>query len=273
MAYKKRMDLHTHTDNSPDGHHSPMYMCESAELKGLRAIAFTDHCEVDSYYKDHYDRACYQSYFEMVKARSAFMGKLIVAAGIELGQPGYDTKLADEILAARDYDVVIGSVHNLRDREDFYFMDYTGKTAADMDPLLEEYFKELHTMAQWGNFDIFAHLTYPLRYIVGENHIPVNLKKYDDIIQETLKLVAEKGIALEINTSGLRQPIGQTLPTLEYVKRFKDLGGEYITIGSDSHFAEDVGKGIEEGMALAAEAGYTHTVLFQKRIAVPIPIE
>lgn len=273
MAYKKLMDLHTHTDNSPDGHHSPMYMCESAQLKGLRAIAFTDHCEVDSYYKDHYDRACYQTYFEMVKARSAFCGRLIVAAGIELGQPAYDTDLADKILASREYDVVIGSVHNLRNREDFYFMDYSNVTHDEIDSMLEEYFKELYTMAQWGNFDIFAHLTYPLRYIVGENNIAVDMKKYDDIIEETLRTVAEKGIALEINTSGLRQPIGETLPTLPYVKRFKELGGENITIGSDSHYASDVGAGIEDGMALAAEAGFTHTVLYQRRIAVPIPIE
>ena len=112
--YKKRMDMHTHTDNSPDGNHSTMYLCECAEQTGLRAIAFTDHCEVDAYYKDHYDRAAFQAYFEVVKARSVFRGRLIVAAGIELGQPAYDPALAEQILSKFDYDVVIGSVHNLR---------------------------------------------------------------------------------------------------------------------------------------------------------------
>lgn len=121
--YKKRMDMHTHTDNSPDGNHSTMYLCECAEQTGLRAIAFTDHCEVDAYYKDHYDRAAFQAYFEVVKARSVFRGRLIVAAGIELGQPAYDPALAEQILSKFDYDVVIGSVHNLRGRKDFYFME------------------------------------------------------------------------------------------------------------------------------------------------------
>lgn len=144
--YKKRMDMHTHTDNSPDGNHSTMYLCECAEQTGLRAIAFTDHCEVDAYYKDHYDRAAFQAYFEVVKARSVFRGRLIVAAGIELGQPAYDPALAEQILSKFDYDVVIGSVHNLRGRKDFYFMEYDGFTDSDLDAMVEEYLKELLTM-------------------------------------------------------------------------------------------------------------------------------
>ena len=165
--YKKRMDMHTHTDNSPDGNHSTMYLCECAEQTGLRAIAFTDHCEVDAYYKDHYDRATFQAYFEVVKARSVFRGRLIVAAGIELGQPAYDPALAEQILSKFDYDVVIGSVHNLRGRKDFYFMEYDSFTDSDLDAMVEEYLKELLTMVQWGGFDILAHLTYPLRYMVS----------------------------------------------------------------------------------------------------------
>jgi hypothetical protein len=71
MACKSVMDLHVHTDNSFDGHHSTMYMCETAVSKGLRAVAFTDHCEVDAYYKDNFDRSVRQSYIENAKARWA----------------------------------------------------------------------------------------------------------------------------------------------------------------------------------------------------------
>ena len=202
--YKKRMDMHTHTDNSPDGNHSTMYLCECAEQTGLRAIAFTDHCEVDAYYKDHYDRAAFQAYFEVVKARSVFRGRLIVAAGIELGQPAYDPALAEHILSKFDYDVVIGSVHNLRGRKDFYFMEYDGFTDSDLDAMVEEYLKELLTMVQWGGFDILAHLTYPLRYMVGENHRNIDLNRHSDLIDEILRQAARSGKALEINTSGLR---------------------------------------------------------------------
>ena len=265
--------MHTHTDNSPDGNHSTMYLCECAEQTGLRAIAFTDHGEVDAYYKDHYDRATFQAYFEVVKARSVFRGRLIVAAGIELGQPAYDPALAEQILSKFDYDVVIGSVHNLRGRKDFYFMEYDSFTDSDLDAMVEEYLKELLTMVQWGGFDILAHLTYPLRYMVGENHRNVSLNRHSDLIDEILRQAARSGKALEINTSGLRQPLGETLPTLPYVRRFREFGGEYVTVGSDAHYAEDLGKGVNEGMKVAQEAGFSHVTLFQSRTPLPIPIE
>ena len=63
------IDTHVHTDNSPDGHHSAMYMCECAEMAGLRAIAFTDHVESDAYRRDHYDRVALQSFIDVTKAR------------------------------------------------------------------------------------------------------------------------------------------------------------------------------------------------------------
>ena len=116
--YKHIIDMHTHTDNSFDGNHSTVYMCEAACNKGLRAIAFTDHCEVDAFDASG-ERNVRQAFFEIAKAKSAFMGKLLVLNGIELGQPAYDIETAEKILASQKFDIVIGSVHNLRKREVF----------------------------------------------------------------------------------------------------------------------------------------------------------
>ena len=116
------IDTHVHTDNSPDGHHSAMYMCECAEMAGLRAIAFTDHVEADAYRRDHYDRVALQSFIDVTKARSAFRGKLLVCAGVELGQPMYDVATSEEILANLPYDMVIGSVHNFQNEQDFMYL-------------------------------------------------------------------------------------------------------------------------------------------------------
>lgn len=118
-----------------------------------------------------------------------------------------------------------------------------------------------------------AHLTYPLRYMVGENHRNIDLNRHSDLIDEILRQAARSGKALEINTSGLRQPLGETLPTLPYVRRFREFGGEYVTVGSDAHYAEDLGKGVNEGMKVAQEAGFSHVTLFQGRTPLPIPIE
>lgn len=270
MEYKKIIDTHTHTDNSFDGHHSTMYMCEHAEFIGLRAITFTDHVEIDFFERDDFRRVSVQSYFEIAKARSAFRGKLLVCEGIELGQPMYDVKTADRVVNALHYDQVIGSVHNLRGMPDFSYLDYK---IEDIDRLLLEYFKELQLMVDWGNFDTLGHLTYPLRYICGEHEMKVDLSEYAGQIDAILSGLAEKGKALEINTSGLRQKLGVTMPGEEVVKRFKELGGEYITIGSDAHYAQDIGAGVPEGMAMAERCGFKNITLFQKREPIQIPIE
>lgn len=269
MEFKKLTDMHMHTDNSPDGVHSTMYMCEQAELKGMRAVAFTDHCEVDAYYKDNYDKSGLQAYFEVAKARHVYSGKLLVLEGIELGQAVYDPELAQDIIDEYNYDIVLGSIHNLRNREDFWTLDCGQK---DVEPLLQEYFEELIALTQWGRFDVLAHLTYPLRYMIGERGLKVDLDRFGDKIDQILRKLVSDSKALEINTSGLRQPLGTTLPTADIVQRFRDLGGEYITIGSDAHNADDIGSGVETGLKIAQACGFTCVTIFQNHTPVQIPI-
>ena len=249
------IDTHVHTDNSPDGHHSAMYMCERAEMAGLR---------------DHYDRVALQSFIDVTKARSAFCGKLLVCAGVELGQPMYDVKTAEEILSNLPYDMVIGSVHNFKDEQDFMYLDYS---QWDITDLLNRYFDELIKLSRWAKFDTLAHMTYPLRYIVGEHGIEVDMSKFSDKIDEILTLLVENEKALEINTSGLRQKLGATMPEETVVRRFKQLGGEFVTVGSDAHYAKDIGAGIDVAIEIAQRSGFDCVTLFQNRMPVQIPIE
>lgn len=264
------IDTHVHTDNSPDGHHSAMYMCECAEMAGLRAIAFTDHVESDAYRRDHYDRVALQSFIDVTKARSAFRGKLLVCAGVELGQPMYDVATSEEILANLPYDMVISSVHNFQNEQDFMYLDYS---QWDITDLMNKYFDELIKLARWAKFDTLAHMTYPLRYIVGEHGIPVDMSKFSDKVDEILSLLVKNEKALEINTSGLRQKLGKTMPEEDVVRRFKQLGGEFVTVGSDAHYAKDIGAGVDVGMEIAQRSGFDCVTLFQNRQPVQIPIE
>ncbi len=268
--FKHIIDTHNHTDNSFDGNHSPVYMCEAACNKGLRAIAFTDHCEVDAFNSDS-ERNVRQAFFEIAKAKSAFMGKLLVLNGIELGQPAYDIETAEKILASQKFDIVIGSVHNLRKREDFYYIEDFSQI--DVKSTMEEYFSEILTMLEWGNFDILAHLTYPFRYLYSRNNIRVDAFEYKKQIDEILKLTAEQNISLEINAAGLRQPINRLSPEIDVIKRFKELGGKYVSVGSDAHYAQHIAVGIKDAMIAAKEAGFDFVTLFQKRQPVEIPIE
>lgn len=172
--------------------------------------------------------------------------------GIELGEPLADLKRTEAILDAYDFDFVLGSQHKLNslDREtniDYYFYDYTGK---DVGLVMDEYFDAVLELVNWGRFHALAHLTYPFRYIPEEKR-PADFSRWQDRIDAILRQLAVKGLALEINTSGLRQPGGTTHPPLSLVRRFRQLGGEFITIGADAHRPEDVGTGLEQAAALA----------------------
>ncbi len=270
--YKNIVDLHVHTDNSFDGNHSATFFCEKAEMTDLRAIAFTDHCEVDQFRGDlSYDKRIFQAFFEISKVRSAFRGKLLILNGIELGQPAYDTEIAERILNTHDYDMILGSVHNLRGGEDFYFMK--NLTLKEAEKLLEEYFSEIIKMLDWGNFDVLAHLTYPLRYFYSQSNLDIDLSKFERQIDEILMLTAKSDKALEINTAGLRQPINKLSPEVDIVKRFKELGGKYVTVGSDAHYAEHLAADIDMAYNCALEAGFDSITFFQKRTPIEMKIE
>lgn len=271
MEFKNLLDAHIHTANSYDGHHSAMRMCEAAVKKGIRSLTFTDHCEVDIFKEGNFETAMKHSAVEAAKSKSAFTGVLLVNIGIELGQPCYDVETAERIISDFGYDQVIGSIHNLRGEKDFYFIEDYKKI--DVYSTLNEYFDEILTMIEWGKFDVLAHLDYPLRYAVGEQKIDVDMSRFSKKTDEVLKLLAEKEIALEINTSGLRQAIGRTLPGVEMLRRYKQLGGKMISIGSDAHMEEHVGAGVEETMTIAKDCGFDCVTLFQKRLPVQIPIE
>ena len=272
MSYKNILDMHIHSDSSPDAHHSVSLLCEHAVKRGVRGVAITDHCECNAFYRDGYNITYVQSLFETAKARTIFEGQLTVLLGVELGQPTLDINIANKIVSRSSLDFVLASMHNLRDRQDFYHLDYK-KAENDPKILLREYFDELIATVKWGDFDSLAHLTYPLRYITGRDGIEVDLKEYDEQINFVFKGLIESGKALEINTSGLRDALNATLPEFELVKRFRDMGGEFITIGSDAHSAGNVGDGIDIAMTMAKDAGFEHITLYKQRTPVPISIK
>ena len=270
--YKNIVDLHVHTDNSFDGNHSATFFCEQAEFMDLRALAFTDHCEVDQFEGDPtYEKRIFQAFFEIAKVRSAFRGKLLVLNGIELGQPAYDIETANKIINSHDYDQILGSVHNLRGGDDFYFME--NLTLPEAEKLLKEYFDALIEMLHWGNFDVLAHLTYPLRYFYSKSNLDIDLNKFKNQIDEILLLTAKSGKALEINTAALRQPLNKLSPEVDIVKRFKELGGKYVTVGSDAHYAEHLAADIDMAYNCAIEAGFDSITFFQKRTPIQMKIE
>ena len=244
MTHTFASDCHNHSDRSPDGKDTVPAMLARAKELGLYAYTLTDHCECNAYQQEY-----------CARTRAAWMAMCITRPvegvrfyrGLELGQPMQDLPGAEEAVARFHYDFIIGSLHNLRGEKDFYYMEAADMPLEHLHTLLARYWDELLEMIDWGGFDSLGHLTYPA--------------------------LVEKGIALEVNTSGLRQGLGETMPGLELLKRYYAQGGRLVTLGSDAHCTEDLGKGIDQGMELLKAAGFREFAVYEKRKPVLLPLE
>ena len=166
--YMNLFDSHVHSDNSHDGEHSITFLCENAVQKNLMGLCITDHYELDLN-TEQADLCLRNSFIETGKARQAFDYRLLVMNGIEMGQATQNLDKAEEVLRKYRFDFVLGSLHAIRGMDDFAYVDFSGLNA---EVILERYFDELLELCQWGGFDSLAHMTYPLRYIVGNRPAP-----------------------------------------------------------------------------------------------------
>ncbi len=273
-VYVKTMllDCHNHSRHSFDGKETVPDICQTAEALGLSYFALTDHCDmVGGFTGEFLRKAIGSSTGELIAYRESHQTRCQLLCGMELGDPLDNLTLAEEMLSLYPYDVVIGSVHT-DGQEDYYFGDYRTMPQAALEKSLDEYFKRILRMVEWGKFDVLAHLTYPLRYVVGDAGRKIDLALYQDTIDNIFQTVIEKGLVLEVNVSGLRQSIKETLPGKELLKRYYALGGRLVTLGSDAHRCEDIGVGIDEGEKLLQEVGFTDLCWFSERKLRKIPL-
>lgn len=263
------MDYHIHSTHSTDAISSIAEIGRSAIDRGIAEIVITDHFEPsngDELYQI-YNQKAYWS--EIAKAKQLFKGKLKLKMGVELGQPHIFQAGSKIVMQDFPYDYVIASAHKLPDGRDMSEIDYTSITIEDA---CEMYLEQINNLIDWQNFDCVGHIDLIKRYsasVYGKN---LSLTCQYELLTQVLKKLIGNGKGIEINTSGLRQTPKETLPGLDVLALYQQLGGEILTIGSDAHRAEDVGKGINEAVILAKDAGFRFITSFNKRKPVQIKI-
>ncbi|MCX7614367.1 MAG: histidinol-phosphatase HisJ family protein [Clostridiales bacterium] len=268
-------DMHVHSQFSCDGVSAMEEICNSAIQKNLSHIAFTEHFDVtpelpdEKYYTDHEKERLLE--FERLTKKNK--KELDILFGIELGQPHHNPESAVRLLSENKFDFVLGSLHFYKSPtgqyHDVYFVDYSVINPSIM---FSNYFTDMQCMVEYGGFDVIAHLDYPLRVLKEYIDRPT-IKNYRDLVDLVLKIAVKKGIGLEIGTRGLLDWQQRVGPEEWVLKRYRELGGEIITTGSDSHSAEKVGYGIEEACAAAQRAGFSYITYFSKRKPVFEKIE
>ncbi len=260
-------EYHHHTDNSFDSKASMFDVCAAAVEKGIDEICFTEHFAVNPKLPT-YGHMNFERYFSQIAAcRKQYEGQLIIKAGIELCEPHLLTKEYAAALDGLALDFVMGSVHNIQETKLRTYL--VGK---DVETLYRAYFEEILQLVSNADIDVLAHLDLMKRYAIDTigNYQPA---EFQPMIEAILKKAIERGIGIEINTSGLaNKKLNEPFPSVEVLKMYQALGGEILTIGSDSHRADTVGAYLDEAIALAKEVGFDAVYTFEKRKPVRIPI-
>lgn len=276
MKHRFASDCHTHSTCSFDGRSPMEEMCRRAEELGLTYYTVSDHCECNDYeeaegHPTGYRQVAEKAWAQMNACQERFPG-LRLLKGIELGQPMQALDAARDVLSGREYDFVIGSLHNIRGEKDFYYLGNHDLPPERWGEMFRRYFSEILEMINWGDFDSLAHITYPLRYLSASGEAP-SFAPYWEELSEVLEALAKADKALEMNTSRILRPGAPKLPDLEVFTRFRELGGKLVTLGSDAHCVEDLAQGIDEGMDILRQAGFTEFAVYRRREPILLPLE
>ena len=260
-------DVHSHTKISPDSKAELLDTAKAAIDAGLREFCVTDHCDLLNGWGAPVTAFDWPAAKEQYRAAKAALGdRLTLRFGLELGSVPYDPAVARAILkeGGDELDFVLGSLHNWigeEDNIDLYHTSYTGRTALARRAVERTLDRTWTLVTQYPDcYDSLAHIVYPLRYIRRDG-IDLSLDEWEDRVRAIFTEVAKTGHALEVNTHH-----GTDLDSWPpLLRRFRECGGELVTVGADAHREQDVAKGVPEALELLKAAGFRHVTTFAGR--------
>lgn len=200
--------------------------------------------------------------FDLIKYKNRYADKIKVLFGIELGlQPHLKKELA-QYAKAYDFDFIIGSSHICNRKDPYYPSFYENRTEEEA---YREYFTSiLDNIKAFSNFDVYGHLDYVVRYGADKDK-NYSYDKYKDILDSILELLIEKEKGIEINTGGLRAGLRETNPCMDVLKRYRELGGELVTVASDAHKTTDIASHFDTARDMLLSCGFQYYTVFEKR--------
>ncbi len=261
-------DFHMHSSYSGDSDTPMEQMIEQAISIGMKQICFTEHQDYDyppsdeipaDYFLVNTDAYLY----DLLRYKEKYASQIQILFGIELGLQPHLMREHARYIKSFDFDFVIGSSHVCNGRDPYFPSFYEGRPEEEA---YREYFESiLENIKKFKNFDVYGHLDYVVRY--GPNKdAEYTYEKYQDIFDKILKLLLENEKGLEINTGGLKYGLKETNPSIAILKRYRELGGEIITVGSDAHVPSYIGYEFEKAAEILKECGFSYYTTFQNRL-------
>lgn len=263
-------DFHMHSFYSGDCDTPMELMIQASIKKGLEAICFTEHNDFD--FPTVPDEKVtpetfllnVDSYlYELLHLREKYADQIKILFGIEIGLQKSCLKKNITLSKSHDFDFIIASSHLCMGTDPYYPSFFEGRNVSDC---YRAYFEEmLEHVKTYIGYDVYGHLDYIARYAPAGSDCKLSYLDYKNLIDEILKTIIEQEKGIECNTSGLRKPLGQTNPSTDILKRYRELGGEIITVGSDAHATGLVGADFDKAAEILKSCGFSYYCTFEKR--------
>ena len=227
-------DFHMHSRVSFDGKADAAAMVAAAEKMGLREICFTDHVDYTDEMDMVFDTNLYCATYDNLHSN-----KVIIRRGMEFGLEPHNQQQLKEDLKRYDFDYVIGSVHVV-DGQDVYLAPYwEGKTYDQAIDLFLD--RTLECVTNHTDYDCLGHLTFIAKARANPKRQLISYESHREQFDEILRQLVRHDKGMEVNTSGM-DLCGGYLPTMDFIRRYHELGGRIISVGSDAHNEERVGQ-------------------------------
>ncbi len=261
-------DSHMHTAFSSDSDTPMEEMIQASIAKGLTSICITDHHDIDFplLFEDLDFQLDTPSYIEeFCRLKDIYGKKIDLRIGVELGlMPDTGDKLREYLKTyGQEFDFILGSTH-LVNKVDPYLPEYYGSFEKEQDGFLRYFEENRKNLHSFDGMDSFGHYDYAVRYAPNKD-LFYKPSDYTDMIEEFLTTLIDKGLALELNTAGLKYGMKQANPHVEILKRYRELGGELLTIGADGHKPEHIAWDFKKAWEILKEAGFEYYTVYRRR--------
>lgn len=260
-------DYHVHSNVSFDAYDSPARIAMTASGKGISEICFTEHQEIDYPYENEVKPELdYELYHrELEKARGCAR-ELIIKRGVEVSLLPDSLDKIKENIGGQKFDFVIASQHTIKGKDPYFGDSFEGKTLRQAQ---KEYLEEmLYDFERYDDFDVIGHIGYLDKYLPNieglDNKKPFEHHDFSDLLDAILMSAILRGKGIEVNTSNYYSYDWPT-PIKSVLKRYVELGGEIVTLGSDAHFADVLCHRFSDAVAYMRQCGVKHVCRFTAR--------
>jgi histidinol-phosphatase (PHP family) len=267
-----------------DGNLTPQEVVKEAIEQGIHFMCFTDHYRRPSELDSCWDTSKFhpKEYVKDIRSlQKKYKDKIDISFGAEFDWLPNDIDWLKNELSKEDYDFAIGSVHLFfKGKQVIPFMFSNGegeqwvlaaKEFGGNKEMVKEYYKEMRAMIKSKIFDSVGHFDVIKIHNKDSMLFSENEDWYKKEVLMTLDVLKDSKMAMEINTSGLSRDVAMQYPSLWILKEAKKRNIP-ITIGSDAHSRERVGKDLDFAYNFAREAGYTSIVRFKARKMISVEI-